>query len=76
MQSFSYTGSDQDFLCRFWAENVSLNLNGSTFILHAFEEEIEINLPYLGAHNVSNALAATALAMAVGASLAGCESWA
>ena len=70
LQSFSYTGSDQDSYADFWAENVSLNLNGSTFILHAFEEEIEINLPYLGAHNVSNALAATALAMAVGASLA------
>ena len=69
LQSFSYTGSDQDSYADFWAENVSLNLNGSTFILHAFEEEIEINLPYLGAHNVSNALAATALAMAVGASL-------
>ena len=70
LQSFSYTASDQDSYADFWAENVSLNLNGSTFILHAFEEEIEINLPYLGAHNVSNALAATALAMAVGASLA------
>lgn len=70
LQSFSYTGSDQDSYADFWAENVSLNLNDSTFILHAFEEEIEINLPYLGAHNVSNALAATALAMAVGASLA------
>ena len=70
LQSFSYTGSDQDSYADFWAENVSLNLNGSTFILHAFEEEIEINLPYLGAHNVSNALAAAALAMAVGASLA------
>ena len=70
LQSFSYTGSDQDSYADFWAENVSLNLNGSSFILHAFEEEIEINLPYLGAHNVSNALAATALAMAVGASLA------
>ena len=31
---------------------------------------IEINLPYLGEHNVKNALAATALAMNVGASLA------
>ena len=70
LQSFSYTGSDQDSYADFWAENVSLNLNGSTFILHAFEGEIEINLPYLGAHTVSNALAATALAMAVGASLA------
>ena len=70
LQSFSYTGSDQDSYADFWAENVLLNLNGSTFILHAFEEEIEINLPYLGAHNVSNALAAAALAMAVGASLA------
>ncbi len=69
LQSFSYTGSDQDSYADYWAENVELHLNGSTFTLHSPQGEIEINLPYLGAHNISNALAATSLAMAVGADL-------
>lgn len=69
LQSFSYVGSDTDSYADYWAENVVLNLNGSTFLLHTPQGEIEINLPYLGTHNVSNALAATALAMAVGADL-------
>lgn len=69
LQSFSYTGEDKDSYADYWAENVVLNLNGSTFTLHTPQGEIEITLPYLGEHNVSNALAATALAMAVGADL-------
>ena len=69
LQSFSYTGSDQDSYADFWAENVELGLSSSHFTLHSPQGEIEINLPYLGAHNVSNALAATSLAMAVGADL-------
>ncbi|MCK3655457.1 UDP-N-acetylmuramoyl-tripeptide--D-alanyl-D-alanine ligase [Pasteurellaceae bacterium Macca] len=69
LQSFSYTGSDKDSYADYWAEEVQLQLNGSHFILHTPQGEVAINLPYLGAHNVSNALAATALAMAVGADL-------
>lgn len=65
MQSFSAHDTTADF----WAENVQLHLNGSQFMLHSPQGQIEINLPYLGEHNVSNALAATALAMAVGADL-------
>ena len=52
------------------AENVKHSPNGSTFTLVSPKGSIEINLPYLGEHNVKNALAATALAMNVGASLA------
>ena len=52
------------------AENVKHSPNGSTFTLVSLKGSIEINLPYLGEHNVKNALAATALAMNVGASLA------
>ncbi|MDU6149299.1 MAG: Mur ligase family protein, partial [Haemophilus parainfluenzae] len=52
------------------AENVKHSPNGSTFTLVSPKGSIEINLPYLGEHNVKNALAATALAMTVGASLA------
>lgn len=51
------------------AENVEHSPNGSTFMLVSPKGSIEINLPYLGEHNVKNALAATALAMNVGASL-------
>lgn len=69
LHSFSYIGSDADTHADYWAENVVLHLNGSHFILHTPQGEIEIDLPYLGNHNVSNALAATALAMSVGASL-------
>lgn len=69
LQSFCYTGEDKDSYADYWAENVGLHLSGSTFTLHTPQGEIEINLPYLGEHNVSNALAATSLAMAVGADL-------
>lgn len=69
LQSFSYVGSDTDSYADYWAEEVELHLNGSRFLLHTPTGEIEIDLPYLGKHNVSNALAATALAMAVGATL-------
>ena len=47
----------------------NIHPNGSTFTLISAKGSIEINLPYLGEHNVKNA-AATALAMNVGASLA------
>ena len=51
-------------------KNVQGNEQGSTFTLVSPKGSIEINLPYLGEHNVKNALAATVLAMNVGASLA------
>lgn len=70
MQSFCYTGEDKDSYADFWAEDVELLLNGSRFTLHSPQGEIAINLPYLGEHNISNALAAASLAMAVGADLA------
>ncbi|MBV6536495.1 UDP-N-acetylmuramoyl-tripeptide--D-alanyl-D-alanine ligase [Ursidibacter maritimus] len=69
LQSFCYTGEDKDSYADFWAENVELHLNGSRFTLHSPQGEVQINLPYLGEHNVSNALAASALAMEVGADL-------
>lgn len=65
-QSFSAQDSTADF----WASDIRLNLNGSQFTLHSPQGQTEINLPYLGEHNISNALAAAALAMAVGADLA------
>lgn len=51
------------------AKNIQSTEQGSRFTLVSPQGEIEINLPYLGEHNVKNALAATALAMNVGATL-------
>lgn len=51
-------------------KNVQGNEQGSTFTLVSPQGEIDISLPYLGEHNVKNALAATALAINVGATLA------
>lgn len=65
-QSFSTHDRTADF----WASDIRLNLNGSQFMLHSPQGQIEIQLPYLGEHNIGNALAAAALAMAVGADLA------
>lgn len=51
----------------FYAENIRSTATGSVFELVSGEKRVTINLPYIGLHNVSNALAAAALAMAVGA---------
>lgn len=66
---FSYIGLDIDFYVDFWVENVLFNLNGLIFILYVFEEEIEINLFYLGVYNVFNVLVVIVLVMVVGVSL-------
>lgn len=65
VRSFSLTNSQADF----YAADIQLTGQGSQFTLHSPQGEIAIQLPYLGEHNISNALAATALAMNVGASL-------
>ncbi|HDR1021053.1 TPA: UDP-N-acetylmuramoyl-tripeptide--D-alanyl-D-alanine ligase [Pasteurella multocida] len=66
VQYFAYNDSNADF----YADNVQFNEAGSEFELHTPQGKIHISLPYLGEHNVKNALAATALAMNVEASLA------
>ncbi|MBF0751848.1 MULTISPECIES: UDP-N-acetylmuramoyl-tripeptide--D-alanyl-D-alanine ligase [unclassified Pasteurella] len=53
----------------FYAENLQYHEQGSSFTLVSPKGKVEINLPYLGVHNVKNALAATALSMNVGAAL-------
>ncbi|AWX14991.1 UDP-N-acetylmuramoyl-tripeptide--D-alanyl-D-alanine ligase [Mergibacter septicus] len=63
--SFSLKNKQADF----YADNIKIMPTGSCFDLIAKGERITINLPYIGVHNISNALAATALAMAVGADL-------
>lgn len=65
LQSFSVDNTAADF----YATDVRLTETGSHFTLHSPNGNIGIDLPYLGEHNISNALAASALAMNVGASL-------
>lgn len=58
--------SDVDF----FASDVRVLAQGTAFNLHTPFGQIEAMLPLPGRHNVANALAATALAMSVGATLA------
>ncbi len=53
----------------FFAKNIKINNNGTQFKLYSPFGFINIKLPLLGYHNIENALAATALAVSVGASL-------
>lgn len=55
----------------FFASDISLrDFQGASFVLHSPDGETPVNLAVAGKHNVSNALAAAALAMAAGAGLA------
>ena len=56
-------GLDRGSVC---AKDVSSNLEGSRFILRLGNEEIPVNLPLVGVHNLRNALAAAAAAYAGG----------
>ncbi|MGP1924261.1 MAG: UDP-N-acetylmuramoyl-tripeptide--D-alanyl-D-alanine ligase [Arsenophonus sp. NEOnobi-MAG3] len=53
----------------FYAENITTKLIGTEFKLHTPTGVVSILLPLPGKHNVANALAASALAMSVGATL-------
>jgi len=48
------------------AKDVSSDLDGSRFILRLGDEEIPVDLPLVGVHNLRNALAAAAAAFAAG----------
>lgn len=63
-----YTFSLQNENADFYAKSI-VQLDGSTFVLHTPNGEMTIRLPLIGLHNVSNAVAAAALAMSVGANL-------
>ena len=54
----------------YFAENIEHQLQGMRFELVSPQGRVTIDLPYLGIHNVKNALAASALALNAGASLA------
>ncbi len=64
--TFSKNNTDADF----YASNVAMPAEGLTsFILHSPIGQTAINLSLLGEHNIGNALAAAAAAVAAGASL-------
>ncbi|KFK92642.1 MULTISPECIES: UDP-N-acetylmuramoyl-tripeptide--D-alanyl-D-alanine ligase [unclassified Serratia (in: enterobacteria)] len=54
----------------FFASDIQINGKGTQFTLHSPLGTVAIELPLPGRHNVANALAAAALAMSVGATLA------
>ena len=66
VQYFAYNDPQADYC----AENIVFSEQGAAFVLHTPQGNVQIDSPYLGEHNVSNALAATALTMNVGATLA------
>lgn len=53
----------------FYASNIELTHEGTVFQLHTPNGITKIQFPLLGKHNVTNAVAAAALAMSVGANL-------
>jgi murE/murF fusion protein len=55
---------------RVWASDIDSDVLGSSFVLHTPLGQAEVVLPVPGMHNVRNALAATACALASGAPLA------
>jgi UDP-N-acetylmuramoyl-L-alanyl-D-glutamate--2,6-diaminopimelate ligase len=57
----------------FFAENVSMDLDGSTFTLsYRDAAKVETRIPLLGLHNIHNAMAAIAAGVANGISLQDC----
>lgn len=63
---FSPNAANSDFT----ANNIHVTSHGTEFTLQTPTGNVEVLLPLPGRHNIANALAATALTMAVGASLA------
>ena len=66
VQYFAYDNPQADF----YADAIHFSEQGASFVLHTPQGNVQIDSPYLGEHNVSNALAATALTMNVGVTLA------
>lgn len=60
---------DEQAAADYYPSGVKLSASGSEFILHTPYGDKTINLPLLGRHNIANAIAASALAQALGVSL-------
>ena len=63
-----WTFSIDDSSADFYASNIKI-MDQTVFTLHTPIGKSEISLPLVGEHNISNAIAASALAISVGASL-------
>lgn len=63
-----WTFSTADSSADFYASSIKM-MDQTVFTLHTPIGESEISLPLVGEHNISNAIAASALAISVGASL-------
>lgn len=63
---FSPNAANSDFT----ATNIHVTSHGTEFTLQTPMGNVDVTLPLPGRHNIANALAATSLAMAVGAGLA------
>ena len=63
-----WTFSTADSSADFYASNIKM-IDQTVFTLYTPIGESEISLPLVGEHNISNAIAASALAISVGASL-------
>lgn len=61
--------SEQTENVEFYATEVSVNQKGTHFLLHSPAGNVHIQLPLPGKHNIANALASSALALSVGATL-------
>ncbi|MGP1932296.1 MAG: glutamate ligase domain-containing protein, partial [Arsenophonus sp. ET-DL12-MAG3] len=68
-QTIWYFSIVKQHKANFYAENIFTKLTGVEFELHTPIGVILILLPLLGKHNIANALAASALAISVGATL-------
>ena len=64
-----YFATQQHEDAQFYASDIKLCTDSTHFTLHTPHGECRIALPLLGEHNVTNSVAATALAMSVGATL-------
>ncbi|MCT2387803.1 UDP-N-acetylmuramoyl-tripeptide--D-alanyl-D-alanine ligase [Erwinia pyrifoliae] len=62
---FSPGQADSDF----YASDVIISAQGTHFTLHSPQGDVDVTLPLPGRHNIANALAASALALSVGAPL-------
>ena len=70
VQTFALENTNADF----YSSELKLNENGqANFKAHTPVGDIKIQLPLPGKHNICNALAAMAAAVAVGASLSDCQ---
>lgn len=63
--TFSQTNPNADI----YASDIQCHDDMTSFMMHTEQGDIRLNIPYLGQHNVTNALAAALMSLTVGATL-------